>query len=155
MSPTTRRSFLSLLAHVPLLGVWIVPKQTTKNFADVIRAQLVADHELAAAVEEERFQADREQAEYDRMHRVIRWIPVGQRLPECTEDWGGIHVSRGVLTTDGAGCVWFGRVVDRGLGKPYWFVIHPNYQDGSASQEVTHWAELPQPPQISGPQSPE
>lgn len=126
MTNSTRRRFLGLLAKVPgvaLLSSWlarpaeaslVIPKIGDPFPLKLDRWMRVGD---------------------EATDRVIRWIPVSERLPELTP-------MRTVLT------VW-------GEGSAAFIVQIPVPKEGIGFHRgVTHWAELPAPPTEEKPCTP-
>jgi hypothetical protein len=78
---------------------------------------------------------------------VIRWIPVRERLPEfiCGE-----CKSNTVLTIDDKGLICTGNRVYHNRYKvgenPCWCRSTISYYNDGRLANVTHWAELPEPP---------
>jgi hypothetical protein len=74
--------------------------------------------------------------------QVLRWIPVGQRLPEQGVMVLGYDKQDGVTLTINVGV---GR-----SGQRIWFGCSPNageYEDAQRYSDPTHWMPLPQVPQ--------
>jgi hypothetical protein len=95
----------------------------------------------AAAVQE---MLEESQAEVKRLRDANRWIPVSERLPVITGEWGQFLVA-------GEEFEWHFPGNEEGpttVKKPVvWACFFSNEEGFHSSIEVTHWRPLPEPPQ--------
>lgn len=131
----TRRSFLSSFgswaASLPILSAWL---------ARPVEAAEEASYQRMKRLLEPTPTDIQEAREAAFMIRTIRWVPVSERLPELTEKFGSSLLSEKVLMCAGE-TVIIGRLSERNGGRSWIYGL------GYGLHGVTHWAELPAPPE--------
>lgn len=153
MNDTTRRGFLGLLAHLPLVGAWLAGFKKRTESPSEWPDEIEVDGKYYRHFDRE-------------MCRIIRWIPVTESVPELDRiayHDGRYGFSRNVLmlcrnvrhigSEDGESrygsprdAVGLGHRWREGRsGKIHW-VAHAD-DNATIYRDVTHWAELPAPPE--------
>lgn len=128
----TRRGFLALFAHLPVVGAMFGKRENSDpnfEYHQMVRAH-VEGFRLSGRAQ------------------VIEWIPVTERLPEYTRVK---HVSQGFCLSDNV-LVCFERLDEVRLGHRFLTPSGANtwgvqLDGGWHREDVTHWAELPSPPE--------
>ncbi len=131
MKNTTRRGFMGLLAHLPLVGAMFGGR--TVLWTDSGWDDAAPQSSGAIAVGSERWELIEEQ------DRIIRWVPVTERIPES-----GAYVLICAALTYANGHTESGIT----CGSYFYNEPNPGWRNGRGLyRDVTHWAELPAPPQ--------
>lgn len=121
-------------------------QKSVKEYQEAAQ-HLIAHHTLNAPIFPGKIMLSRVQGEYfvtaasgaDGFDRIIRWIPISERLPEFVMNGPDYHFSDPVLVTDGI------EVRLSSLIKPVVQFDHREFF--TAVDNPTHWAELPAPPE--------
>lgn len=146
MTHPTRRGFLSLLAHLPIVGVLFSERVCGERGVGLARSTRPA-----------RFSSETHVHRFDETGRetvavftgdvaVIRWVPVTDvaQLPACDQDqelfrnalFGFTGRSRTVLVT----------TVDGEVIPTTRWQYKNGHCDWGTAKDVTHWAEIPKGP---------
>lgn len=117
---STRRGFLGLLAHLPLVGAWLGRPKESEVHKQIDDVFVLANKMLDQGI------------------RMIRWIPVTERLPE---ECGFVLVAKFEAPDAVVGGRHWPWMVDHAVASgrkedPFPF----------ACGKVSYWAEMPEPP---------
>lgn len=152
MNDTTRRGFLGLLAHVPgvafCVGVFVRRPGVASSAPGVCQHQK-GPREKGRWLNERDGCGGESCRPLTENEQIIRWIPVSERMPELTLE---VHANLPIYRRSEAVLAVVGgsvyprtvRLLEHLGPRAWWIDGAQMYSENML--DVTHWAELPSPP---------